>query len=622
MAYENRTTALYERLSRDDDLQGESNSISMQKQLLWEFAARNGLPSPMPFSDDGISGTRFDRPEFLRMMGMVEEGRIGCICVKDMSRLGRDYLQVGQIMEHLRQRGVRLIAVNDGTDTDKGKEDEMTAFRNVINEMYCRDTSKKIKSTFKSKGMTGKHLTGTVIYGYLWDANREYWIVDEEAAAVVRRAFELTMAGYGPYQISKMFSAEKIEIPSVHLAKFGEGVNKNKQVKDPYGWGSSTIVNMLKKREYLGHTVNFKTQKHFKDKKSHYVSEDQWVVFENTHPAIIDQETFDNVQRIRGNVRRYPNGWGEAAPLTGLMYCADCGGKMYVHRVNNGKRINQYTCAEYSKVPVGTRCLTQHRIKEEDVLTLIKDLLKAIAEYARCDRDEFLRMLQEAQASQQTVEIKKQRTRLAAAKQRYSELEMLACKIYEDNAIGKLTDARYAILDAQYEKEQTALTAEISALEKAIAEYGVRQKSADKFLALIDRYTSFDELTTTMINEFVEKIVVHERDRKGCTMTTQKVDIYFNFIGNFVPPDFAVQTPEEIKAMEEMEALRQKRHEAYLKRKASGTYKRYADKVKAQKKAEMDAKKDAIRQEDMENGVFTPVAKLPKLEPQRAAANY
>ena len=468
--------------------------------------------------------------------------------------------------------------------------------------------------------MTGKHLTGTVIYGYLWDENREYWIVDEEAAAVVRRAFELTMAGYGPYQISKMFAAEKIEIPSVHLAKFGEGVNKNKQGKDPYGWGSSTIVNMLKKREYLGHTVNFKTQKHFKDKKSHYVPEDQWVIFENTHPAIIDQETFDNVQRIRGNVRRYPNGWGEAAPLTGLMYCADCGGKMYIHRVNNGKRVNQYTCAEYSKVPVGTRCLTQHRIKEEDVLTLIKDLLKAIAEYARCDRDEFLRMLQEAQASQQTVEIKKQRTRLAAAKQRYSELEMLACKIYEDNAIGKLTDARYAILDAQYEREQTALSAEISTLEKAIAEYGVRQKSADKFLALIDKYTSFDGLTTTMINEFVEKIVVHERDRKVCVMTTQKVDIYFNFIGNFVPPDFAVQAPEEIKAMEEMEALRQKRHEAYLKAKANGTYKRYANKVKAQKKAEMDAKKDAIRQEDMKNGVFTPVARLPKLEPQRAAA--
>lgn len=205
--------------------------------------------------------------------------------------------------------------------------------------------------------------------------------------------------------------------------------------------------------------------------------------------------------------------------------------------------------------------------------------------------------------------------------QLYSELEMLACKIYEDNAIGKLTDARYAILDAQYEKEQTALSKEIATLEKSIADYGAKQKSADRFLALVDRYTSFDELTTTMINEFVEKIVVHERDRKGCVMTTQKVDIYFNFIGNFVPPDFAVQTPEEIKAMEEMEALRQKRHEAYLKRKASGAQKRYENKIKAQKKAEMDAKKDAIRREDIEKGVFTPVARLPKHEPQRAAAS-
>ncbi len=236
-----------------------------------------------------------------------------------MSRLGRDYLKVGQVMEVLRQRGVRLIAINDGVDSLKG-DDDFTPFRNIMNEFYARDTSRKIRSVFKSKGMSGKHLTGTVIYGYLWDEKREHWLVDEEAAEVVRRIFSLTLEGYGPYQIACKLSTDRIEIPVVHLARFNEGVNRSKPVKDPYGWGSSTIVNILKKREYLGHTINFKTRKHFKDKKSHYVSEDEWTIFENTHEAIIDQQTFDLAQKIRSNVRRYPNGWGEAAPLTGLLY--------------------------------------------------------------------------------------------------------------------------------------------------------------------------------------------------------------------------------------------------------------------------------------------------------------
>lgn len=259
-----KITPLYERLSRDDELQGESNSISNQKQMLEDFARRNGLPNPTHFTDDGISGTRFDRPGFLAMMEEVEAGRVEAIVIKDMSRLGRDYLKVGQVMEVLRQRGVRLIAINDGVDSLKG-DDDFTPFRNIMNEFYARDTSRKIRSVFKAKGMSGKHLTGTVIYGYLWDEKREHWLVDEEAAEVVRRIFSLTLEGYGPYQIACKLSADRIEIPVVHLARFNEGVNRSKPVKDPYGWGSSTIVNILKKREYLGHTINFKTRKHFKD---------------------------------------------------------------------------------------------------------------------------------------------------------------------------------------------------------------------------------------------------------------------------------------------------------------------------------------------------------------------
>ena len=616
-----KITPLYERLSRDDELQGESNSISNQKQMLEDFARRNGLPNPTHFTDDGISGTRFDRPGFLAMMEEVEAGRVEAIVIKDMSRLGRDYLKVGQVMEVLRQRGVRLIAINDGVDSLKG-DDDFTPFRNIMNEFYARDTSRKIRSVFKSKGMSGKHLTGTVIYGYLWDEKREHWLVDEEAAEVVRRIFSLTLEGYGPYQIACKLSADRIEIPVVHLARFNEGVNRSKPVKDPYGWGSSTIVNILKKREYLGHTINFKTRKHFKDKKSHYVSEDEWTIFENTHEAIIDQQTFDLAQKIRSNVRRYPNGWGEAAPLTGLLYCADCGGKMYVHRTNNGKRISQYTCSNYTKVPCGTLCPTQHRINESAVLTLVSDTLRAIAEYSRNDRTEFIHTVQETQVAQQSADISKKRRRLAAAQKRAGELEKLICKIYEDNALGKLPDARYRALDAQYAKEQDALEIEIAELEKAVTGYEQSQKSAEKFIALIDKYENFDTLTNTMLNEFVEKILVHERARKGSQDTTQEIEIYFNFLGRYIPPSLqpVPLTPEEQEELQKKEERKDRLHQNYLKRKASGAQKRYEDKIKAKKKAEMDAKKALIRAEDMKKGVFSTVGQLPKEEPHKATS--
>ena len=464
-----------------------------------------------------------------------------------------------------------------------------------------------------------EHLTGTVIYGYLWNEARDQWLVDPEAADVVKRIFAMTIEGYGPYQIASKLKEEKILIPSAYLAQHGEGVNKNKTFKDVYGWGSSTICNILEKREYLGHTINFKTRKHFKDKKSHYVPEDEWTIFENTHEPIIDQQTFDLVQKIRGNVRRYPDGWGEAAPLTGLLYCADCGGKMYVHRTNNGKRISQYTCSQYSKVPVGKLCKTQHRINEDVVLSLVSEMLKAIAEYAKHDRAEFVRVVQEAQSSQQTTEVRKQRTRLATAKQRVSELEVLLCKIYEDNILGKLSDSRYATLDAQYEKEQSELTAEISALEKAIRSYEKHEKDADRFIALIDKYENFDKLTIAMLNEFIEKILVHERDRKGSIQTTQEVEIYFNFVGRFVPPAFGEVelTPEELEEIRKREERKDRLHQNYLKRKASGSQKRYEDKIKGRKKAEIEAKKAAIRAEDIAKGVFVPVSSLPQKEPMK-----
>ena len=612
-------TALYERLSRDDDLEGESNSISNQKSQLEDYARSQGFPNPVHFTDDGISGTCFDRPGFLAMMKEVEAGRVEYLLIKDMSRLGRDYLKVGQIMEILRQKGVRLIAINDGVDSARG-DDDFTPFRNIMNEYYARDTSRKIRSTFQSKGKSGKHVTGTVIYGYLWNETRDQWLVDEYSAGIVKRIFAMTIEGMGPYQIASRLKEEKVLIPSAYLATHNEGVNKNKTFKDVYGWGSSTIVNILDKREYLGHTVNFKTRKHFKDKKSHYVPEDEWTIFEDTHEAIIDQETFDLAQKVRSKVRRYPDGWGEVAPLTGLMYCADCGGKMYVHRTNNGKRISQYTCSQYTKAPCGTLCKTQHRINESVVLELISDLLKAIAEYAQHDREEFVRVVQEAQDSHFASDIKKKRNRLTVAQNRLNELEVLLCKIYEDNILGKLPDARYATLDAQYVKEQAELKGEVKALEEFLQAHEKNKKSAERFISLIEKYENFDNLTIAMLNEFIDKILVHERDRKGSIQTTQEIEIYFNFVGKFVPPHFmeVELTPEELEEIRKREERKDRLHQNYLKRKASGAQKRYEDKIKAKKKAEMDAKKNALRAEDVAKGVFIPVSSMPKLEPKIA----
>ena len=426
-------------------------------------------------------------------------------------------------------------------------------------------------------------------------------------------------------QEEKALKEDKVEIPAVHMAKKDAGLWKGRveEIKDPYGWGSSTVAGILKKREYLGHTVNFKTRKHFKDKKSHYVSEDNWTVFENTQEAIIDQETFDNVQRIRSNVRRYPDGWGEAHPLTGLMYCADCGSKMYVHRVNNGKRVPQYTCSAYSKVPVGTLCQTQHRINADVVMELIKELLKAVAEYSQLNREEFLETVKKAQTSQQSSEITRLKSRLAEAKKRVQELEKLICRIYEDNILGKLPDERYTILDGQYSKEQKDLSAEIADMEAELSGYEEGRRSAEKFIALVDKYQNFEELTTYMLNEFVEKIVVHERDRKGSIETTQEVEIYFNFIGKYLPPHFGEveMTPEEIEEMKKREARKDRLHQNYLKRKANGKQQEYYERTKAKKKAEMDAKKEEIRQEDIAKGVFVPVSLLPPAEPKKGVAS-
>ena len=593
-----KITALYERLSRDDELEGESNSIVNQKKILEEYASKNNLTNIIHFTDDGISGTQFDRPGFMDMMNGVNTGNIGCIIVKDMSRLGRDYLKVGQCMEILRQKGVRLIAINDNVDSFY-REDDFTPFRNIMNEWYARDTSRKIQSTFRSKGESGKHTASTPPYGYIKDEkDKDKWVVDEKAAEIVRRIFNLTMDGAGPYKIAKILEADKIDIPAYHQKKLGYGLHQSKNFEYPYRWCSSTIASILKKKEYLGHTVNFKTRKHFKDKKSKYVSEDNWLIFENTHEAIIDQETFDNVQRIRGNVKRYPDGWGEYHPLTGLMYCADCGSKMYVHRTNNYKNIPYYVCSNYKKVPCGTLCPSAHRIKAEVVLNLIQETLKDIKNYLDEDNEAFIHSIQNEMEEKEKAHIEKKKIRLTESQNRLQELERLMCRIYEDMILNKIPNNRYEILNNQYETEQLTLSKEIKDLELVISRYEKETDKARKFISLISRYENFDNLTNTMINEFVKKIIIHERDRKGSQTSKQKIEIYFNFIGNYEVPKEELSEEERSKLEEEERKINERRdrlHQNYLKRKANGKQQEYEERYKERREQKKQEKLKVLK---------------------------
>ena len=500
-----KITPLYERLSRDDELQGESNSISNQKQMLEDYARQNGFPNPTHFTDDGISGTCFDRPGFNAMMKEVEADHVEAIIIKDMSRLGRDYLKVGQIMEILRVKGVRLIAINDGVDSIRG-DDDFTPFRNIMNEYYARDTSKKIKSVFKAKGMSGKHLTGTVLYGYIWDESRMHWLVDEEAAEVVRRIFALTMAGYGPYQISQILQQQKVEIPSIHLARHGEGVNRGKSVKDIYGWGSSTIVNILKKREYLGHTINFKTRKHFKDKKSHYVPESEWTIFENTHEAIISNKVFEQVQEQIASRRRQQKD-ATTQIFSGLVKCGTCG-KALGLRYWGKDRHHIYVCTTYAH---DTKACSDHRIYYEDLYNAGLADIQYHARLAYEDREKAVALAVKMNARADGSKGKSNESKLKQAKKRYDEVTRLFDRLYEDSLSGRISNDNFTRLIDKYQTEQEQLLGQIQNLENALQEVKDSQTNAVQWAALMADYVGIRELTAENLNLLVERIEVFDR---------------------------------------------------------------------------------------------------------------
>ena len=571
-----KLTILYERLSRDDGDKAESDSIAHQRELLEGFAVKNGFTPYIHVSDDGYSGTNWNRPGWQDIIARIEAGEVLAIIVKDSTRIGRDYIRVGSFREFIKERNVRLIAVNDNFDSNDG-DDDFTPFRDVLSEWYARDTSRKIKSVIKTNGEKGKRLTNAPIYGFRLDPDdKTRWIIDEDAALIVRRIFQMTIEGTGPHTIAKTLAAEKIERSSYYLTKRGiVDYGRYSAEETKYDWNTKTISDMIAKPEYKGATVNFRTAKEsFKSKRRTKADKEDWLIFEDTHPAIVSAETWELAQKCRETIRRpSPNLLGEANPLTGLMYCAECGSKMYNHReAKTGKMYYHakvgksypksakdfYRCSTYDSdaSSLRTNC-TMHYITTANVRKLLLTAIKSACGSVKENEAEFVQKVREASEIQHEADAKTQRGQLAKKQKRHAELDTVISKLFEQSATGKITESRFENLLAGYEKEQADLTESIAKLQAEIDGFDADSARAERFVEIVKRYTDFKELTTPIIHEFIDRIVVHEA-YKSSGQRTQQVDIYLNCIGKYTVPQ-AEPTQEEIEAMEKLQHQRERK---------------------------------------------------------------
>ena len=572
-----KITALYERLSRDDEMVGDSNSIVNQKKMLEDYAKQNGYTNIEHFTDDGYSGGSFDRPDWKRMIAGIEDGSIGTVIVKDMSRIGRDYLQVGFYTEVMfKEKEVHFIAIANGVDNQKRESSEFAPFLNIMNEWYIRDSSRKVTTVLRARGMEGKHTTNNAIYGYRKsEEDKNQWVIDEEAAEVVRRIYRMSLEGKGPYEIARILSEEQIERPSYYLAKRGLGTcRSNNNTATPYVWRGATVRDILSKPEYMGHTVNFRSYKEsYKDKRAKKTPKEDWVIFKNTQEAIVSEEMWNKVQELRKTVRRTDT-VGEANPFTGLLYCADCGAKMYNHRGGagrarnwkgelNGKRRpdrDEYNCSTYnlSRQSYDKQC-SQHYIRTEVVRKLVLETIKAVSDYVITNEEEFINRIYASSRDKQKESIRSLKRKIAQDTKRVNELNILMKKLYEDNISGKLSDKRFEFMLSEFENEQDTIEISMENAKAEIEKYESDTVRADKFIEFVKRYTDFSELTTPMLNEFVEKILVHEADYSSGERV-QEVEIYLNFIGKFELP-VKEPTAEEIAEHEKLKARRAKKAE-------------------------------------------------------------
>ena len=530
IAKNDKITALYCRLSRDDELQGDSNSIINQKAILQKYADDNGFGNTMFFVDDGYSGTNFDRPDWQRLISLAEDGKIGTVIVKDMSRLGRDYLKVGYYTEvFFPGVDIRFIAINNGVDSANQQDSDFTPFLNIINEWYAKDTSKKIRAVFKAKGQSGKPLCTNPPYGYVKNPeDKSRWIIDPEAAEVVREIFSLCVQGYGPTQIAKELTRRQIENPVAHARRLGITIPAKPLDDDPCIWHDSTVARLLTRVEYLGHTANFKTyRKSYKNKKQMHNDREEWQIFENTHEAIIDQETFDIVQKIRDGRRRLTP-MGEMPILSGMLFCADCGAKLYQVRGRGWEHSQEYfVCATYRKQK--GKC-SSHQIRNVVIEQLLLDDIRRVTSYAREHEDEFVRLVTQKSKQETERNLRESKKELEAAKARVSKLDGIIQRLYEDNIEGKVSDERFTKLTATYEDEQRQLEHHIAELQSFMANAKNESLGVDTFLTLVRKYTDIKELDAELIRVFVEKILVYKAEKVD-GHRTQRIKIIYNGIG-------------------------------------------------------------------------------------------
>ena len=530
-------TALYPRLSHEDELQGESNSISNQKRILETYAKQNGFTNLRWYTDDGYSGANFQRPGFQAMLADIEAGKVGTVIVKDMSRLGRNYLQVGMYTEMIfPQKNVRFIAINDGVDSAQG-ENDFAPLRNIFNEWLVRDTSKKIKAVKRSKGMSGKPITSKPVYGYLMDED-ENFIIDEEAAPVVRQICSLCLAGNGPTKIARMLTEQQIPTPGT-LEYRRTGSTRRYHPGYECKWATNTVVHLLENREYTGCLVNFKTDKvSYKLKHSIENPPEKQVIFENHHEPIIDRETWERVQELRKQ-RKRPNRYDEVGLFSGILFCADCGSVMYQQRYQTDKRKQDcYICGSYKK---RTRDCTAHFIRTDLLTAGVTENLRKITSYAAKHEARFMKLLVEQNEDGGRRRNAAKKKELETAQKRISELSAIFKRLYEDSVTGRISDERFSELSADYEAEQKELKERVAGLQEELSKAKEATENAEKFMKVVRGHTSFEELTPTLLREFVEKIVIHESvaldgKRRG-KLRRQEIEIYYSFVGKVELPD-------------------------------------------------------------------------------------
>ena len=532
MLDQQKITILYCRLSNEDALDGESNSIQNQKEFLTRYAADHGYTNLKILVDDGYTGTNFDRPGVQEGFALVKEGLVGCWLVKDLSRFGRDYLTVGQYTDIIfPSYDVRFIAVNDGVDSERGDSDGFAAIRNLFNEWYPRDTSKKVRAVFRQKGTSGKHL-GKPPYGYRTDpADKDHWIIDEDAAPVVKRIFDLAIDGKGPEQIARILEQDKVMTAKALYAKQSENnpdpKKRKKMPERPYHWIGQSVAGILERMEYTGCTCNFKTySKSYKLKKRIPNAIEDMCIFPDTQEAIVSQAQWDRVQELRKNKRR-PVKAERQGLFAGLVYCADCGSKLHFATCKGfeGKQ-DHYVCNNY-KSNRGT--CTAHYIREDVLREIVLERIRAVNEYIRSDVDGFQEEWLQCRRTDQERSIRDDKKKLEQAKKRLADLDVIIARLYEDYVLGNLNQDRYRKMSADYEAEQERLKLEIEVIEEWVEQREEMNDGLDAFIALTQKYVDVEELTQTIVNEYIKKIIVYAPD-KSSGKRKQKVKIFFNFV--------------------------------------------------------------------------------------------